>query len=130
MIRKLAILLALSVTAMPAAAAPQDVDAAAERARLANERIGAERELRAREEERLRQQALADRAQAAARDVAETTPVAASAAASEDSAARDSDRDISQMLEQLRTLGELKDAGYVTDAEFDSIKRRILDGQP
>ena len=36
--------------------------------------------------------------------------------------------DVPDLLEQLRTLGELHDAGYVTDAEFEEIKRRILDG--
>lgn len=34
----------------------------------------------------------------------------------------------SEMLEQLRDLGELRDAGYVTEAEFESIKQRILNG--
>ena len=37
--------------------------------------------------------------------------------------------DVPDMLEQLRTLGELRDAGYVTDVEFEQIKRRILDGE-
>ncbi len=36
--------------------------------------------------------------------------------------------DVPDLLEQLRSLGELRDAGYVTDAEFEEIKRRILDG--
>ncbi len=36
--------------------------------------------------------------------------------------------DISQALEQLRELGELRDAGYVTDEEFEQIKERILSG--
>jgi hypothetical protein len=34
--------------------------------------------------------------------------------------------DMARVLEQLRQLGELKDAGYVTDEEFDRIKERIL----
>ena len=34
-----------------------------------------------------------------------------------------------EMLEQLRDLGELRDAGYVTDDEFETIKQRILDGE-
>ena len=34
---------------------------------------------------------------------------------------------LSVALEQLRTLGELRDAGYVTDDEFERIKRRILE---
>ena len=36
--------------------------------------------------------------------------------------------DLSPVLEQIRTLGELKDAGYITDEEFERIKRRLLDG--
>ena len=36
--------------------------------------------------------------------------------------------DVPDLLERLRTLGQLHDAGYVTDAEFEEIKRRILDG--
>ena len=35
--------------------------------------------------------------------------------------------EISRTLEQLRELGELKDAGYLTDEEFQRIKQRILD---
>lgn len=36
---------------------------------------------------------------------------------------------ISSMLEELERLGQLRDAGYVTDEEFEQIKRRILDGR-
>ena len=35
--------------------------------------------------------------------------------------------EVSEMLEQLRTLGEPRDAGYVTEQEFERIKQRILD---
>ena len=35
--------------------------------------------------------------------------------------------EISRTLEQLRELGELKDAGYLTDEEFERLKQRILD---
>lgn len=37
--------------------------------------------------------------------------------------------DLSRALEQLRTAGELKDAGYITQEEFERIKARILDSQ-
>lgn len=37
--------------------------------------------------------------------------------------------DVSQVLDQIRELGELRDAGYVTDEEFDRIKQRILDAR-
>jgi hypothetical protein len=40
--------------------------------------------------------------------------------------ATDADR-TDRALEQLRELGKLKDAGYLTDAEFQRIKQRILD---
>ena len=40
-----------------------------------------------------------------------------------------SSADLSRALEQLRELGELKDAGYITDEEFERIKARILEGQ-
>ena len=38
-------------------------------------------------------------------------------------------KDMSRTLEQLRSLGELKDAGYVTEDEFERIKQNILDSQ-
>ena len=34
---------------------------------------------------------------------------------------------MNKVLEQLRTLGELRDAGYVTNDEFERIKTKILD---
>ncbi len=36
---------------------------------------------------------------------------------------------MSLMLEHLRVLGQLRDSGYVTEAEFERIKQRILDGE-
>jgi hypothetical protein len=36
---------------------------------------------------------------------------------------------ISRALEQLRELGELHDAGYLTDEEFERVKQRILDSR-
>ncbi len=40
-----------------------------------------------------------------------------------------SSAEVSTALQQLRELGSLKDAGYVTDEEFERIKQRILDSQ-
>ena len=37
------------------------------------------------------------------------------------------DRGMSAVLEQLKSLGELKDAGHVTDDEFERLKQRILE---
>ena len=36
---------------------------------------------------------------------------------------------MSLMLEHLKVLGQLRDSGYVTEAEFERIKQRILDGE-
>ena len=131
MSRSIAILCATILAAMCAAVAAQDVDAAAERARLANERIAAESERRAREAERLQQEALAAR-EAATDEAGDDAAVPARAGPAPETAADATpvgapQPDLSRMLEQLRTLGELKDAGYVTDAEFERIKQRILD---
>ena len=130
-----------------------------ERARLGNERIQAEIELRAREEQRRLEeeaQARLRAEEAAARSAmaANQTPRPEMAASGETAAtqnprpemaasrelgasqnpkpepteAADSD-DIYRTLEQLRILGELKDDGYISDEEFQRIKRRILDDQ-
>lgn len=108
-------------------------DLAAERARLANQRI--EAEARAREEQEREARLAAERARAAANQ-----QTVAAADAERGVAAADPSRqpapvvstqtptDVNRLLEQIRTLGELRDSGYVTDAEFERIKRRILDG--
>ena len=36
--------------------------------------------------------------------------------------------EMSRALEQLRELGALRDAGYVTEEEFEQLKKKILDG--
>lgn len=103
------------------AALAQSSDVAAERARLGNERIQAEAELRASEEREQQERAQAEAASPAARP-----PAAEAPAAPPRPAAKDDDR-TRQGLQQLRELGGLKDAGYVTDEEFQRIKQRILD---
>ena len=134
----------------PALAIAQSSDAAAERARIANQRIQAEAQRQAEEEEK-RQEELARReaeyarrevelAQLEARQAAaiaeqqkqrlaqvEQPPVQATPAARTVAAAPTSRADMNKVLEQLQTLGELKDAGYVTEAEFERIKKKILD---
>ena len=35
---------------------------------------------------------------------------------------------MSRALEQLRELGALRDAGYLTEQEFEQLKQKILDG--
>jgi hemolysin activation/secretion protein len=102
-------------------------DVAAERSRLANQRIQAEEERRAREEAEREQQAQLQ---------AESSPQPA--ATSSEPATRRSEETVSEspidriemsrVLEQLRELGALKDAGYLTDEEFAILKKKILDG--
>ncbi len=114
--------LALLVVAAPVPALADDV--ADERARLANQRIQVEEERRAREEaERLRQAAAAERA-IAAEDASDTATPVGRDVASDVAAER---MDMSRALEQLRELGALRDAGYVTEQEFEQLKKKILD---
>ena len=108
-----------------------------ERARLGNQRTQTEAEVKAREErlrleeaerqrlqleqaerERQRTQESAERNEESINQSSITTPGNA-----------DRSVDLSRTLEQLRTLGELKDDGYITEEEFSKIKRRILDSQ-
>jgi hypothetical protein len=108
----------------PGLALGQSQDPAAERARLGNERIEAER--RAREE--LEQQ---DRAtEPAGQPAASPTPRTQSQGEAPPPGPRrpptEADR-TERGLQQLRELGKLKDAGYLTDAEFQRIKQQILD---
>lgn len=53
------------------------------------------------------------------------TPVAAAAAP-----AASAGDDTGAMLEQLGKLGQLRDAGVLTEAEFEAQKQRILTGRP
>lgn len=129
----------------------QDQDTSAERARIANQRIQAEAERRAQEEsarEQARQRTMtesagqtAPAAQTAAPPTESQSPRAPERAAASTSASTIDknerpdrgagvDPDLTRTLEQLRTLGELRDAGYVTEDEFEQLKRRILDGTP
>ena len=108
----------------PGLAGGQSPDPAAERARLGNERIEAER--RAREE--LEQQELAPQP-AGQPAVASTSPTPAPGKAAPVAPQRplsDAER-TERGLGQLRELGKLKDAGYLTDAEFQRVKQKILD---
>ncbi len=101
-----------------------DSDTGSERARLANQRIQADLELRAREEQRrLEEEQARLRAQEAA------SAAAAAPAPAPVATGTSSGQDMSRALEQIKTLGELKDAGYVSEEEFQRIKQRILDDQ-
>ncbi len=94
-----------------------------ERGRLGMQRTQTETEIRAREEQRRleeaqRAQAEAMKSEQASAPGAEPGPTAAGKS-----------RDMSRTLEQLRSLGELKDDGYITEEEFQKIKQKILDSQ-
>lgn len=118
---------------------------AAERARLATQRIKIEAERIAQEEkERAEREAQAERERAlvagqavAPRPLqpvekrAEEAPASASSTVAAPPVEPEAtDRlGMTPMLEQLRMLGELRDTGYLTDAEFERIKQRILDGE-
>lgn len=122
-----AVALTCLLAVAPGLALAQSPDASAERARLANERIQAEVERQARE-------AAAESPNQASVPVAApgSTRTVPSPSLAEDRAAQtspapvDADR-TDRGLRQLRELGKLKDAGYLTDPEFARIKQQILD---
>lgn len=132
----------------PGLAVGQSPDAAAERARLANQRIQAEAERRAREELESQNQTSALARQPApasalpgsspatdepVEPVRTGQPAPAAEAVHASSPPRPGpaveDERTSRALEQLRDLGELKDAGYLTEEEFRRIKTRIIESQ-
>ena len=94
------VILFLAGSLLAAPAWSQTTDIASERSRVANERIRIEAERMAQKEERR----------------AEATAEAGCL-------------ERSRMLEHLNVLGQLRDSGYVTEAEFERIKQRILDGE-
>ena len=110
-----ALVLCLSVPIADLAVA-QSTSTADQRAKLANQRIQVEadqkaKEEKAKEEERLEKEAT-DR-----ESVTNATPKTDRAV----------DRsDLYRVLEQLRELGELKDAGYLSDEEFQELKEAII----
>ncbi|NNC63247.1 MAG: SHOCT domain-containing protein [Gammaproteobacteria bacterium] len=122
----------LMLASMPTTTQADDV--AAERAQLANQRIQAEEERRAREEaerlERAKAEAETQARAAAARETQRETTLEAAESSEEDeaSAAPAGRIEMSRALEQLRELGALRDAGYLTEEEFEHLKKKILDG--
>jgi len=128
------------------AAAAQEAPAAAERARIANERIAAEVERRRQEEARTsmgaREIAPADDG-AQAEEIAPAGPVqtirpgividddppAASKRPVPPRPPADSgtgQNAMSAALAQVQTLGEMRDAGYLSADEFERLKQKIL----
>lgn len=122
--------------AVPSFALAQDI--AAERARLANQRIQAEEQRRSQEEEAQQQVPSQLRANQAGPDATAASPPpqddssgterTAGATENETDSAPIDRIDMSRALEQLRELGALKDSGYLTDEEFRLLKQKILDG--
>ncbi|KPJ79349.1 MAG: hypothetical protein AMJ58_12320 [Gammaproteobacteria bacterium SG8_30] len=134
----------------PGLAAGQTPDAASERARLGNQRTQAEAERRMREEREVQRAApdvLGESTGETSRQPGTPTSsgvvdptgsyspprsgpssMAAGSVAPPRPPATD-DELTERALKQLRDLGELKDAGYVTDEEFQRIKQRILERQ-
>ncbi|MDJ0750564.1 MAG: SHOCT domain-containing protein [Woeseiaceae bacterium] len=119
-------ILCMSVLALLVVAAQMPAladDVADERARLANQRIQIEEERRARDEAERQQRAAAEQT-VASEDVGETAAPVVKDIASDVSVER---MEMSRALEQLRELGALRDAGYVTEQEFEQLKKKILD---
>ena len=127
MIRGRAVALICLLAVAPGLALAQSPDAAAERARLANERIQAEAERQAQEAaaEPSNQASVPVAAPGSTRTGPSPSP-AADGTAQTRPAPIDVDR-TDRGLRQLRELGKLKDAGYLTDPEFARIKQQILD---
>jgi len=122
-----AVALTCLLAVAPGLALAQSPDAAAERARLANERIQAEAERQAREEAaELSNQAKVPVAAQGSTQAGPRPPLPEGSAAQTRPTPIDADR-TDRGLRQLRELGKLKDAGYLTDPEFARIKQQILD---
>jgi hypothetical protein len=129
-------LVSLLIVAMTPAMAD---DVAAERARLANQRIQIEEERRAREEEERLEQAQSQpepenlrgstmETASASDQPQETSSAPASRGTQTSASGAPVDRiEMSRVLEQLRELGALREAGYVTEEEFEQLKKKILD---
>lgn len=131
----LAITLICTLLAAPAFAQSTDEQQAiqAERQRLGNERIQLEAQRRALEEE----QRLEEQRRLAQQQQAELQAQEATRASEEASVARPqspppphrSEPDLSMTLDRLRVLGDLREAGHVTEEEFNILKKSILDDQ-
>jgi 3-oxoacyl-ACP reductase-like protein len=125
MIDRKTVALACLLAVLPGVALGQSTDAAAERARLANERIEAEAERRAREEQEQQNRAAAPVAPVPA-SAPSRAPAGPAGPAAPTGPATAADL-TAQGLEQLRELVKMKEAGNLTDAEFQRIKQKILD---
>ena len=127
------------VALCPMLAVAQTDDVAEQRGQIANQRIQAEADRRVEEELASQEPVAATPAEPAAAAAAisgnaAATPesaefVPAPATITPDTAPAEDQGSISTMLEQLRELGALRDAGHVTEEEFELIKARILEAE-
>ncbi len=129
----------LLLTILTLHAAPlwaQAEDVAAQRTRMANERIQLEAERRAAEEaereKQLAMQAMREQEAAARQSASEQLQRKSQAVATPPPSATTTTAaggrvDLSKTLDQIRTLGELRDAGYLSADEFERLKKKILD---
>ena len=127
------------VALWPLLAVAQTDDVAEQRGQIANPRIQAEADRRVEDELASPEPGAATPAEPAAATAAITgaaaaTPesadfVPAPATVTPDTAPAEDRGSSSTMLEQLRELGALRDAGYVTEEEFELIKARILEAE-
>jgi len=141
MTERMLIVLLLSGSLFTAPAWSQSNDISAERSRVADERIRVEAERIAQEEKRRaaaeaeRLRALeAEQAEVEQQDIVQPQSDVVPATMATSATASRSDGEtgrlgMSLMLEHLSVLGQLRDSGYVTEAEFERIKQRILDGE-
>jgi len=133
------ILIGIAAASVAAAQSAAETDAQsidAERARLGTQRIQQDMKIRTREEEERRLEEERQRGEQSQ----EPTPqqfiepqvssptVKESTAAPPQSSHAGNGSGMSEALEQLRTLGELKDAGYISEQEHQELKQKILDG--
>ncbi|MDJ0701624.1 MAG: SHOCT domain-containing protein [Woeseiaceae bacterium] len=147
MITRLLIALLLSGPLITIPAWSQSDEIASERSRVADERIRIEAERMAQEEKRRAEEgADAERLSTLEAQKTEAPPevepqdiiqpqpdvIPATVATSETaphSGGETGRLGMSLMLEHLNVLGQLRDSGYVTEAEFERIKQRILEGE-
>lgn len=121
-------IMALCITGTALADDDPDAQAVgAERQRLGNARIQQDLVLREREEQR-RLEAATEREPRAPEEAG--TREEADASKAKPTMLEDTgEPDMSETLEQLRNLGELKDAGYLSEEEYTKLKQKILDDQ-
>lgn len=126
----LAIVLICTTLAAPVLAQSTDEQQAmqAERERLGNERIRLEAERRALEEQQRLEQEQQDSLHA--QDEVHASEEASTARPLVPPPPQRSKPDLSLTLDRLRALGDLREAGHVTEEEFNILKKSILDDAP